>query len=83
MLTEKSDKLLRLLRPQRLLFSVLVRHDDRGKVRKLQNAEANAVLLILLLQGGGKFVIALIRDDREDVHAPIVLAFALLIDAEP
>lgn len=83
MLTEKSDKLLRLFQPQHILLALLIRRDEFCKIRKLQNAEANAVLLILLLQGGGKFIIALVRDDREDVHAPIVLAFALLIDAEP
>ena len=80
---EKSDNLLRLFQPQRIFLAPLIGHDEFRKVGKIQNAEENAVLLILSLQGGSKFIIALIRDDREDVYAPIVLTFALLIDAEP
>ena len=81
--TEKGDDLLRLFQPQRFFFALLRPQDERCKIGKLQDTEANAVLLILLLQGGGKLIIALVRDDREDIHAPIVLALALLIDAQP
>ena len=52
MFPEKSDNLLRLFQPQRIFLALLIGHNEFRKIGKIQNAEENAVLLILPLQGG-------------------------------
>ena len=74
---------LGLLDAERRAGAILVSHRHGRKLVRLDDAEADAgVVLDLLLQVLGELLVALRRDDGERVDLEAAQALAFLIDAE-